>query len=146
MSLARDTAATRFEQAADAAKAAETAYRKAAAAEVARLERERVTAFRRVRLVRLLEEAAAGCPSSKDALEMQRSRLCREFGWSGEAPGERAVLERIGPMCAALALREGAPDIAPLLAAFEAWFEADRGVPFYSLFESYVQETPVVDF
>lgn len=146
MSLVRDTAATWFERAAETAKDAEMAYRKAAAAETARLERERVTAFRRVRLVKLLEDAARGSETADDATKRQGARVCQEFGWSGDAPGEKAVLERLRPVCETLAGERDGKDIAAALTAFEAWFEAERGVSFYSLFDTYVQETPVVDF
>ena len=54
MSNSHDSLAAAFERAADAAKVAETGYRRAAMTEIARLEAERVTAFRRVRLVRML--------------------------------------------------------------------------------------------
>lgn len=146
MSLVSDTAASWFDRAADTAKVAEMAYRKTAAAEIARLERDRVTAFRRVRLVRLLEDAARGAETADDAAKRQSARLCREFGWSGEAPGEAAVIERLQPVCRAVSGDGEGKDIAAALAAFEAWFEADRGVSFYSLFDTYIQETPVVDF
>lgn len=146
MSAVRETFASLFDRAADAAKAAEAAYRKTAAAEIARLEAERVTAFRRARLVRMLEDSAAGAGTRDDAMQRQRARLCREFGWSGEASGERAVLDRIAPLCAALSGGEVKRDVAGSLLDFEAWFEADRGVSFYTLFDQYVQETPVVDF
>ena len=146
MTSVREPVASLFDRAADAAKAAETAYRKSAAAEIARLERERVTAFRRARLVRMLEEGASGAETREDAVQRQRSRLCQEFGWSGTAAGELAVLDRIAPVCVALPSGDGAADIASALREFEAWFEADRGVSFYSLFDVYVQETPVVDF
>lgn len=146
MSLAPDTAVSWFDRAADAAKAAEMAYRKAAATEIARLEKERVTAFRRVRLVRLLDDAARGADAIDEAVKRQWMRLCQEFGWNGEAAGEKAVFERLQPVCAALSGEGDGKDIAAELASFEAWFEADRGVSFYALFDIYVQETPVVDF
>lgn len=146
MSLVRDSAASWFERAAEAAKDAEMAYRKAAAAETARLERERVTAFRRVRLVTLLEDAAREAGTADEAARRQSARVCQEFGWSGEAAGEKAVLEQLRPVCGTLSGSADGKDIVAALKDFEAWFEAERGVSFYSLFDSYVQETPVVDF
>ena len=38
------------------------------------------------------------------------------------------------------------PDPAAALAAFEAWYQGARGTPFWILFETYMPETPVVDF
>ena len=146
MSAVHESSVSLFDRAAEAARVAEAAYRKTAAAETARLERERVTAFRRARLVRMLEESASGAETSEEAVKRQRARLCREFGWSGEAAGEQAALDRIAPVCAALVAKDGATDLASLLKDFETWFEADRGVSFYALFDVYVQETPVVDF
>lgn len=149
MSNSHDSLAAAFERAADAAKVAETGYRRAAMTEIARLETERVTAFRRVRLVRMLEDAARGASNPDDATAHQRARLCKEFGWSGEAAGERVVLEQLKPVCAALyamPVDEASSVILPRLRDFEAWFQSDRGVSFYALFDQYVQETPVVDF
>jgi hypothetical protein len=139
-----------FTLAAERCKSAETAYRKAAAAEIARLEQARVTAFRRARLIGLLEAASDGRSSAEVAAAEQRRRLCQELGWSGESPAKTAVLERLGPVLAALCTGASEPEAASRVEAelgrFEAWFLADRGVPFYSLFDTYVQETPVVDF
>ncbi len=149
MSQASALIAGAYAHAAATARTAEEAYRKTAAAEIARLASHRVTAFRRVRLVEILEKAAAATPAGEDALAAQQRRLCHEIGWTGEPEAQRAVLNRLEPVCLALQPPEGRPALPTVqvsLEAFERWFEADRKVSFYALFDIHVQETPVVDF
>jgi hypothetical protein len=150
---ASDTIAGAFQQAATAAKSGEDAYRKTAAAEIARLVAERVTAFRRVRLIEILETAAVTVPDAAEASGAQRRRLCEELGWDGDSAAQAEVLDRLAPLCRAIADRvhqahRGHAD-QPLMQElndFERWFEASRKASFYALFDIYVQETPVVDF
>lgn len=141
-----------FEAAAKTAQTAETAARKKASEEIARVERARVFAFRRIRLVRLLASAAAGAATAEEAMAAQRQVLCAEFGWTSESAAHREILAGIDPVAETVwhcACGEGTQDSAAVterLARFEQWFEAARGKPFYSLFDQYVPEVPVVDF
>ena len=140
---------TAFARTAEHVKAAESAYRKSAAAEIARHEAARVTAFRRVRLLRLLEQAAATSDDPAEAIAAQKRRLCQELGWSGDLPAETAVLDRLQPVCHAVSdyrASDGDQRLKQSLTDFETWFETERRAPFYALFDQYVQETPVVDF
>ena len=139
-----------FEQAALEATHAEDAYRKKAAAEISHLEALRLRAYRRVRLIKLLETATAATASGNDPLRLQRSLLCREFGWSEENAAQKEVLDQMKDVC--LAVQNGAKAshgnslIQSQLEAFERWFIEHRKTSFYTLFDQYVQETPVVDF
>jgi hypothetical protein len=138
-----------FEIAADAARSAEDEYRRRAAAEIARLAADRTIAFRRVRLIDLLEHAAHGAEGESPAtpVDRQRQRLCQEFGWSDAVPVHKEVLDRVTPVCRLLAEPAASPqDVQAALHAFEAWFQDSRGVSVYTLFDEYVQERPVVDF
>jgi hypothetical protein len=141
-----------FEAAAKTAQAAEAAARKKAAEEIARVERARVFAFRRIRLVRLLAGVAAGAATAEAAIAAQRQVLCAEFGWTSESAAHREILAELDPVAETIwhcACGEGAQDsrtVTERLARFEQWFEGARGKPFYSLFDQYVPEVPVVDF
>ena len=138
-----------FASIAEASKASEEGYRRQVMTELARMEAARVEAFRRVRLVSLLEDAARES-TSDDAVHRQQTRLCEEFGWNAARPAEKTVLERIVPVCRAIAAAVSGEQknnaVESELKAFEAWFREDRGVSVYTLFDRYVQETPVVDF
>jgi hypothetical protein len=158
---AHTTVTHQFERAALDANRSEDAFRKEAASEIARLTAERLRAYRRVRLIGLLENAAHATPPDQDKVQAQRRRLCQEFGWSGDDAAHIEVLDQLEPVCRAIhgsgpdsghGSGQGsgpAPEPHPVhahLHAFEGWFLAARKTSFYALFDQYVQETPVVDF
>jgi len=142
----------RFEAAAEAAQETEMAVRKQMADEVARLERNRTFAFRRIRLLRALMNAAAAQDNEEEALAAERRAVCAEFDWSGENEMQSATLDRLQPLAESIwrctcADALGTPDeISRQLEDFETWFEATHGQSFYSLFDRYVPQVPVVDF
>ncbi len=141
-----------FEAAAEAAQETEIALRKKLADEVARLERERTFAFRRVRLVRTLLNAAEVHDTEFDALMAERRAVCNELDWNGETEMQSAILDRLQPVAASIwksTCADSAQDAAAItqeLQAFETWHEATYGKSFYALFDRYVPQVPVVDF
>ena len=141
-----------FENAAKAAQEAEVSLRRKAAEEVARIERQRAFAFRRARLVRTLLASAATAEAADAAIGMQERAICDELGWVGASAAHREILDRLRPVGRAVwqcgcGADGGTPaDVTAQLEEFEAWFEATRGNSFYSLFDQYVAEVPVVDF
>ena len=139
-----------FEQAALLATDAEDAYRKQSAAEIGRLAALRLRAYRRVRLIKLLEAAAVTAVADADVLHVQRGRLCQELGWSGESAAQIEVLDQLKDVCLAVQKRTtpaiASETIQVRLEAFENWFLAHRKASFYTLFDQYVQEASVVDF
>ncbi len=141
-----------FEGAARTAQEAEAALRKAMAAEIARLERERETAFRRTRLIRLLASSAAGFETGDEAVAAQCAAVRQEFGWHGESDAHKSIVEKMRPLAGAVwqCVRETdtgpAEAVTAELEKFEAWFQMERGTPFYVLFDQYVPEAPLVDF
>ncbi len=143
---------SQFEGAAKAAQEAETALRKAMAAEIARAERERETAFRRTRLIRLLASSAAGFESGDEAVAAQCAAVREEFGWDGESDAHKSIIEAMRPLAGAVwqCVREqntgSAEEVTAKLEKFEAWFQSERGTSFYALFDQYVPEAPLVDF
>lgn len=156
----------RLRQAAESAAATETAYRREAWARIADLERGRAFAFRRANLMQAIGEAvretaedSQGEPGQAGeemaiarALAMLRTRL----GWTSDSESRSAVLMRFAPFAATFYRAtkppgEAAPagaeaGIADALAAFESWYEEAHRIPFWSLFENSMPETPLVDF
>jgi hypothetical protein len=141
-----------FEGAARTAQEAEAALRKTMAAEIARLEREREFAFRRIRLIRLLASSAAGMAAEDEAIAAQCRALRDEFGWDGESEAHKSILEEMRPLdravwqCVCEAEGGSHEAAATELAKFEVWFQAKHGTTFYALFDQYVPEAPLVDF
>ena len=141
-----------FDIAAKVAQAAENKYRAEAAAEVARLEAERVVCFRRVRLVKLLAGPSAQAETVDAALAAQRCAVADEFGWNADREDHKVVLANLeGPGRAIWSSLHGSAEnpvgaIADNLAAFENWYQTHAGQPFYVLFDQYVPQAPLVDF
>ena len=143
-----------YEAAAQSAQAAETDLRKRMAAEVARLERQRAFAFRRVGLVRALaQHAGAADAPAEEAWLAQRHAVRNKLGWREPSEAHDRILAHLEP--AARAVRacvhgsgedDAAASVQEELAAFETWFEGAHGTPFYALFDQYFPEVPVVDF
>jgi hypothetical protein len=144
-----------YEAAARSAQSAEEALRRSMTAEMARLERERAFAFRRARLVRALaQHAGAADAKPEEAWLAQRRAVRGELGWSDPSDAHGMILTHLEPLAGAVrrCVHAGEGDDAPAsavrdeLAAFEAWFERERGASFYTCFDQYFPEVPVVDF
>jgi hypothetical protein len=126
-----------FEAAAQSAQKAEEALRRKMAAEIAAVEKRRVVAFRRTRLIRALASAAA--ETEESAVAAQRGAVREELNWQGANAAHEEVLDRLQPVGRAVwrCVRD-APEgtaVNAELAAFETWFEAERGNSFYRLFD-----------
>ncbi len=137
---------------AEAADAAEGAFRREAAERIAALASARATAFRRVNLVRSVADVASCAESEEMAVAAAQAQLRVRLGWITESEMRDEVLSRFAPVAQALfhaaqARQEArAPDPGGALVAFEAWYAETRKSPFWDLFESYIPETPRVDF
>jgi hypothetical protein len=147
-----------LKSAADAAAAAENAFRREVAERTKTLGRERAFAFRRLNLMRSLAEAVAHAEDPEVAIASSLAMLRAKLGWSSDSEARSAVLSHFAPIAAAVfaslaPLSEDAPDsetpnadVIKSLAEFESWYAASHTTPFWVLFEQYVAETPVVDF
>ena len=141
-----------YEAAAETAQETEIALRKKLADEVARLERERTFAFRRVRLVRTLLNAAEEHDTESDALMAERRAVCNELDWNGETEMQSTILDHLQSVtlsiwkCTCADADQNPAAITQELQAFETWHEATYGKSFYALFDRYVPQVPVVDF
>jgi hypothetical protein len=137
-----------LERAAEAARAAETTFRREAAARIAALEEDRAFAYRRLQLADMLDAALADIAAPDEADLAARAALCGRFGWSSANESQAPVIARFGELGAHLcAARDvDADDPARALAEFEDWYRRERGAPFWLLFEQPIVETPLVDF
>jgi hypothetical protein len=138
--------------AANQAAAAETAYRREAADQIKRLERDRSFAFRRLSLIRAVMDAVSRAESEELAIAASLAILRAKLGWSSDSEARSATLTQFAPVAKAMFANlrpepdSSVPDVLAPLAAFEAWYEDAYRTPFWSLFEQPILETPLVDF
>ncbi len=138
-----------LDAAARAASTAEVEHQKAAARRAAELRSERAFAWRRLNLMRATAAAVRGAEDAEAATAAGRATLLREAGLTGATQPQRDIADRFAPVSLAIwtASREEAPegDPAAALAAFEAWYAAERGGPFLALMERETVELPLVE-
>src|SRR5260221_13888460 len=148
-----------LKQAADRATAAESDFRREIAERTKALEGERSFAFRRLNLMRAIAEIVAGAEGEEIAVAGATAVLRAKLGWTSDSEARDAVMSRFAPvaqaMFASLSPERAAPaageerldtDVIKALADFEAWYSESHPGPFWSLFDVYMPETPVVDF
>jgi hypothetical protein len=134
------------------ASAAETTYRREAAAHIKQLERERSFAFRRVNLMKPIADAVARAESEEIAVGAGQAILRAKLGWSGDTEARSAVLTEFAKVALALFANlhpvenQRSADVLALLKEFEAWYEATHSTSFWDLFDQPMPETPLVDF
>ncbi len=150
MSTAADTLVAEFAEGARLAQVAEKELRQRMTAEIARLERQRAFAYRRTRLIQALAGVTDQDPELVAAA--QRRAINSEIGWTGESEIEKSILDQLAPVartvwqCACATEPATSANVMSSLQQFEAWFEKTHGKSFYTLFDQYVSEVPVVDF
>jgi hypothetical protein len=140
-------------QAAEEAQQAEAAFRCEVAARTKALEQERAFAYRRLNFMRAIAGAIADAESEEIALASAQAVLRERLGWSSDSEARNEVVTCFASVAraafASLAPSEAEPaeaDVGQALAAFEAWYAATHPRPFWTLFETYMPETPRVDF
>lgn len=142
-----------LQTAASAASAAEAAFRQQAAQRIAALNRERAFAFRRLNLMRAIVDAIVEAETEELAVGRALATLRGHLDWSNDSEARSLVLARFSPVAQAVFANLTAagshapvPDVTQALAEFENWYAETRDTPFWSLFDQYRPETPVVDF
>jgi hypothetical protein len=134
--------------------AAENDFRREIAQRIKTLENERAFAFRRFNLMRAIADVVASAESEEIAVAGATALLRAKLGWSSDSEARTAVLSRFAPvaqaMFASLASSDNEdappPDVIAALGEFERWYDETHPNPFWTLFENYIPETPVVDF
>ncbi|PSC04022.1 hypothetical protein SLNSH_15540 [Alsobacter soli] len=156
--MSPDDVLARLQQAAGEADAAEEAFRREFATRMDELARKRTFAYRRLNMVRemLAYAQAVGAPEGAAGAALAAAR--RELGWDEDTPAHDSILEHLAPVAQEAANlahasenadgegSEGKGDLFAALAQFEAWYESEYRSPFWSLFDVYIPERPVVDF
>lgn len=144
-----------LKRAADTATVAEEQFRREIAQRVKALETERAIAFRRLNLMRAVADVVAGAESEEIAVAGATAVLRTKLGWSNDSEARAEVISRFAPvaqeMFASLSNEppkpgEEAPDVIEALGEFERWYAQTHPAPFWTLFDTYLPETPVVDF
>ena len=141
-----------LEAAAEEAEAAEGRFRREAAERIGALEKQRATAFRRLNLMRAVAEAVADADDADAAAASARATLAGRLGWDADSEARTEVLSRFAAVGRAVfdslapSAAEPPRSVETVLAEFEAWYAATRTTPFWTLFEHYMPETPLVDF
>ncbi|HRJ62256.1 MAG TPA: hypothetical protein PKZ97_17735 [Azospirillaceae bacterium] len=141
----------RFDAAAKAAQAAEIAFRNNIAAEIARHERTRQFAFRRLGLARDLLAAVSGAENEDAATAAGAAALKRELDWHGETEHRARVLAAFRPVSLAVwaASKDENADaetVDQAFETFEAWHRDAVGTEFFALLDQELPEFPVVEF
>ena len=144
-----------LERAAKQAAQAENDFRRESVAQVKVLERERAFAHRRLNFMRSVTEAVAAAESEEIAVAAATAIMRAKLGWSSDSDARTEVFLRFVPVAqqAFASLAPPAdddeallPDAIGALTAFETWYRETHSNPFWTLFEHYMPETPVVDF
>lgn len=139
--------------AARAAEAAETTFRREMATRIAALEQARAFAFRRVNLMKAIAEVVAAAESEDMAVAHALATLRSRLGWDADSEARAAVLTRFASVAQAVFAslmpakgEAGEADVGTALAEFETWYAKTYPTSFWALFETYISETPRVDF
>ena len=134
------------------AEAAEAAFRAELARRIKALAEARAFAFRKLNLMRAICDAVSSAGDEETAVANGLAVLRTRLGWAADSEARAEIISRFAPVCVAAFARLGEDGIAPkeepasALAAFEEWYATARGSPFWILFETYMPETPLVDF
>lgn len=145
-----------LDRAAIAAQQDELEFRKSVAEGIARRERARQFAFRRLDLARTMLTAARSAESEQDAVKRQIAALKSEFGWHSDTGARPRIYAAWEPVALAIWRSLPAKDgvtkdtsrasVGEAMLAFEAWYQAEAGHPFLALLDHEIPEMPVVEF
>jgi hypothetical protein len=117
------------------------------------IEQMRKFAYRRFNFMQTVAGAAMGAESREAAIDGALASMRNSLGWFGDSEARSETMADFVPVAEAIFASVSPPEAEPLeadvlvaLAQFEAKYLDKRGAPFWSLFENYFPETPVVDF
>jgi hypothetical protein len=135
--------------AADRASDAEESFRREIAARMKGLERERAFAWRRLNIMRGIDEVITPAANEDDAVAVADAALRLKLGWGDDSPARSEVMSRFAVVTRAVFAHrdeESEVDVVAALASFEEWYRDTHPGPFWALFDYEMPETPVVDF
>jgi len=151
---ARHSFIDRLERAANACAVEEAEFRQTMNASLAALAQARAFAHRRMNVMRSLFDTVGQAEEVETAVAAAIAALRNRLGWREDSDARSEVLERYAAVATAAFIAtheadveaEAATAAEQELAAFEDWYLAARGKPFWVLFEHYMPETQLVDF
>jgi hypothetical protein len=142
-----------LKHAAERASVAEDSLRREIAQRVKAAEQERAIAFRRLNLMRAIAETIASAESEEIAVAGAGAALRARLGWNQPNDMRDAIITQFAAVAQAMfadlappQAEQDQPDVLGSLAEFERWYAQNYPTPFWTLFENYMPETPVVDF
>jgi hypothetical protein len=135
------------------AEQAEAGFRREIAARTKALEQERAFAFRRLNFMRAIAGVIADAESEDIAVANAQAVMRDKLGWASDSEARAETLAQFAPVARAAFASLAPPqaemeeaDVGKALAGFESWYAATHPQPFWILFETYMPETPRVDF
>ena len=141
---------------AESAAAAEDGLRRDFAQRLKEIETARVFAFRRLNLARATTDIVAVAADEKAAVADAIAMLRGKLNWSSDSQARAEVLSRFAAVAQAVFLSlaprgdgaeaAGVPDVVAAFESFERWYRDTHPNPFWILLDTYIPETPVVDF
>jgi hypothetical protein len=103
--------------------------------------------------MRAVAGVIAGADTGQIAVANAQAVLREKLGWSSESEARTDVLTQFTSVVAAAFASLASPeaesedaDVERTLAEFERWYAATHPQPFWALFETFMPETPRVDF
>ena len=140
--------------AAEQAERAENEFRREVSQRAKELDRERAFAHRRLNFMRAIAEAIATAEGEEVAVAAALAVMRTKLGWSNDSEARTEVLSRFSPVAQELYASlapdtsegPGSGDVGGALDAFETWYRTTHPNAFWTLFEHYMPETPLVDF
>ena len=134
------------------ADAAEAGFRKQFDDRIRALEQERAFAYRRLNLMHAVANAITPAQDEEQAVAIARTTLRTSVAWEDDSETRTETLTRFAPVARAAFASLAPPeaevpeaDVPQALAEFETWYLAVRGQPFWTLFDQYVPELPLVE-
>lgn len=131
----------------------EAAFRRDVAARAKALERERAFAYRRLNFMRAIAAVVAQAESEESAIANAQDVVREKLGWAADSEARSEVLTQFAAVVRAAFATLAPPeaemeeaDVGAALGRFESWYAATHPQPFWVLFETYMPETPRVDF
>lgn len=156
MSLAPTDFIGALHQAAVAAQQDEIEFRNSVADGIARRERARQFAFRRLELARVMLAAAQPCKTEEEAVKQQIAALKSELGWHADTGARPRICEAWSGVARSVwrnlqrspqaGSNPESASVGDAMLAFEAWYETELGQPFLALLDHEIPEMPVVEF
>jgi hypothetical protein len=140
--------------AAEQAERVENDFRREVSQRAKELDQVRAFAHRRLNFMRAIAEAVATAESEEVAVAAAMAIMRTKLGWASDSEARTEVLSRFSSVAQELYASlapdtsegPGAGDVASALDAFETWYRSTHPNAFWTLFEHYMPETPLVDF